>query len=370
MFQIRKNLSNAVGWSTNRKIIIFESDDWGSIRTRSKDDYHSMVIKGLDLNCSNFTRCDAIESNNDLENLFEVLNNHHDANGRSAVITPMCLVANPDFEKIEASDFNEYYCENFIDTCKRYPNHDRVHELWLTGIRERLFVPELHGREHLNVARWLKAVKNQNEGLLIAFAHQSFGASHFKGHPLPEYLAAFDPETKADILSYTDIIETAASMFQTICGYKPRHFIASNSPEPKSMEKVLKNAGVDYLTRYKFQKYPLGNGKFSHELNWLGKRNGHNQIILTRNCGFEPSDPSISDWVSTCLSEIENAFKWRKPAIISSHRVNYIGFIDPDNAAHGLNELDRLLSNIIKRWPEVEFITSTELGALISLNKN
>jgi hypothetical protein len=29
---IKQNIINLPGWRTNRKIIVFESDDWGSIR--------------------------------------------------------------------------------------------------------------------------------------------------------------------------------------------------------------------------------------------------------------------------------------------------------------------------------------------------
>ncbi|MCK9412219.1 MAG: hypothetical protein M0Q53_07955 [Prolixibacteraceae bacterium] len=365
MVNLRKNLSNVFGWRTKRKIVVIESDDWGSIRTRSKKDYDAMLSKGLELDRSIFTKYDCLESNADLENLFEVLFRHKDFTGRPVVFTPMSIMANPSFEKIKASGFSEYAYEPFTETCKSYPNHDRVHALWQKGIKERLFVPALHGREHLNVSRWMKELRNENEGLRLAFEHQSVGASWYKGCRLPAYLAAFDPETEVDIQSYTKIIETGAAIFQSTCGYEPRYFIASNSPEPKSLEKVLKMAGVDYLTRYKFQKYPLGNGKFSYELNWLGKHNKQDQVILTRNCGFEPSDPSNKDWVDACMSEIENAFKWHKPAIVSSHRVNYVGFIHHDNAAFGLKELDRLLTNIINRWPDVEFMQSVELGDLI-----
>ena len=31
-------------------------------------------------------------------------------------------------------------------------------DLWRQGIDERLFVPAFHGREHLSVTRWLKAL--------------------------------------------------------------------------------------------------------------------------------------------------------------------------------------------------------------------
>ena len=34
---LKNNLVNYNGWQTNRKIIVFESDDWGAIRTPSKN---------------------------------------------------------------------------------------------------------------------------------------------------------------------------------------------------------------------------------------------------------------------------------------------------------------------------------------------
>ena len=69
------------------------------------------------------------------------------------------------------------------------------------------------------------------------------------------------------------------------------------------------------------------------------------------------------------FKEIDIAFKWRKPATISSHRVNYIGWLNKQNRKHGLQKLDELLAQIIKYWPDVEFMTSEELGDLISKNK-
>ena len=67
--KLRKNLSNTIGWSTKRRLVILESDDWGSIRTRSKADYDSMLAKKIAVDRSNFTRYDSLESNDDLERL-------------------------------------------------------------------------------------------------------------------------------------------------------------------------------------------------------------------------------------------------------------------------------------------------------------
>ena len=66
------------------------------------------------------------------------------------------------------------------------------------------------------------------------------------------------------------------------------------------------------------------------------------------------------------MQQIEAAFRWNLPANISSHRVNFCGHIDPKNRETGLKALKELLDAIVKRWPEVEFMSSDQLGDLIS----
>lgn len=370
MLNIRKNLSNALGWRTKRRIVVIESDDWGSIRTRSKKDYKLMLSKGLNVDSSNFPMYDCLESNEDLQNLFNILMKYKDSSGRSPVFTPMCIMANPDFEKIKLSGFSEYYYESFTETCKKYPNHDKVHDLWMQGINEKIFVPALHGREHINVKRWMNGLKNVDEGLRIAFEHHSFGVVKYKGEDIPEYLGAFHPDKSNDIPDIERIIEEAVVLFNTICGYNPSHFIAPNREGPKELDNKLAKLGVKYLTMSKLRRYPLGDEKYKREFNWMGKVNNSGQVMIMRNCHFEPSDPIVPDYANSCLREIENAFLWHKPAVISTHRVNYIGHIDEKNATFGLKELDYLLSSILKKWPDVEFMTSSELGDIIYNEKN
>ena len=148
---IVRNMSNLAGWRTKRHIIVIESDDWGSIRMSSRDAFKKLKGAKIDVNKNHYNTNDALESNTDLEMLMEVLSKHKDSTGRKAVITGVNVVANPNFDKIRKNGFTKYEYETCTDTCKRYPYHDRVHDLWHQGIRERLMVPVFHGREHLNV---------------------------------------------------------------------------------------------------------------------------------------------------------------------------------------------------------------------------
>ncbi len=94
-------------------------------------------------------------------------------------------------------------------------------------------------------------------------------------------------------------------------------------------------------------------------------KNKYGVTYMSRNAGFEPSASSM-DWVDKCLADIAMAFRMRKPATISTHRVNYIGFLEPTNRERSLWLLKELLGNILKKWPDVEFMTSVELGKLIT----
>lgn len=368
--QIRNHLKNIVGFTTNRKIVVIESDDWGSIRTRSKNDYNSMLKSGLKLDNNSYTMYDALESNSDLERLFEVLAGYKDKNGRYPVFTPMYIMANPDFNRIEKDGFNNYHFEHFLETCKHYPNHDKVGELIQQGIKNKIFVPALHGREHINAKRWLRLLQSGHEGILLQFRHQSIGGNFNKGIEIPMYLGTFDPQLPEDINYVKSSLKDAVRMFEETFGYPPEHFIEPNEYGPIEIEKILSDLGIKFLLRAKFTTYSNYNDtKTKSYFHWIGKKNKWGQVYLTRNCTFEPHTSFNTDWVNTCLKEIDTAFFWNKPAIIISHRASYIGSLSQKNQDNGLFKLRALLKSIIKKWPDVEFMTSMEVGHMIMNHK-
>ena len=65
--QVIKNLSNIPSWRTNCKIVVFESDDWGSIRMPSKLAYSNLLKKGIGVDKSLYDTLDSLEKKEDLE---------------------------------------------------------------------------------------------------------------------------------------------------------------------------------------------------------------------------------------------------------------------------------------------------------------
>ncbi|RZK11777.1 MAG: hypothetical protein EOO43_19095, partial [Flavobacterium sp.] len=344
---LRNHLKNVVGFTTKRKIVVIESDDWGSIRTKNKLAYENMLTAGLDVDKNSYTMHDALESNQDLEGLFTVLTRYKDSNGRYPVFTPMYIMGNPNFELIRKNGCSEYEFEHFLDTCKRYPNRNRVSRLIQQGIESSFFLPELHGREHINAPRWMRLLQRNEKVIMTSFDNESFGASAFQNERTPPYLCTFTPEFESDLEYVKNSLQDAVEMFNSTFGYSPKHFIEPDDYGPLEIEEILQKLGVKFLLRAKITRYSNYNNTHTRKyFRWVGQRNKWNQIYLTRNCTFEPHRPlTESDVVGACLNEIQTAFTWRKPAIVISHRASYVGSLSSKNQKNGLKQLDELPSD-------------------------
>jgi hypothetical protein len=366
------NLRNIPGWKTKRRIVVFESDDWGTIRMPSKEVQNKLVKLGLNADKNYYNNNDSLESNDDMTGLFDVLSRYKDKNGRYAAFTPLVLVANPAFQRIRENNFKEYFYEPVTETLKSYgPSHDKVFALWKEGIDKKLFVPQSHGREHLNVRRWMKALNGDFPATKISFEHNFFGLSNQESiEEREEFLAAVDIDDVSENAGLAKILEDGFNLFENLLGYKAQYFVAPNSLMNTGLEKNLSEMGIKYLIGSRNQPESLGHGRYKNNFRYIGKKNEYGQTFLVRNSQFEHGQSLQRYGYDKCLKDIEIAFKWNKPAVISTHRVNYIGYINENNRKQGLEQLDMLLKNILKKWPDVEFMTSIELGDLITKGKN
>lgn len=366
MKNIIKELSNIPGWRTNRKIVVIESDDWGSIRMPSNSVRETLLSKNISMGNEErqrYTNYDTLANETDFEALYNVLMKFKDINENHPVFTAVSVVANPDFEKIKNSNFEEYFYEPFTTTLQKY-NHRNTFNMWQEGVKQHLFVPQFHGREHLNVQVWMRQLQYRETSTLEAFELNCWGFENTNKHNI-DYQAAFDLELASDISYQEKVIQEGLLLFEKIHGYKADFFVPPNGPFNNKLENIGALCGIRYMSASKIQSEPQGEGKQKKRLHWLGQKNDNDQYYITRNCFFEPSAVG-KDWVNSCMNDIEKAFKWKKPAVISTHRVNYIGGLMEKNRSNGLTQLESLLLKIQEKWPTIEFMTSSELGDLIA----
>lgn len=369
--KITHNLLNIPGWRTKRHIVVIESDDWGSIRMPSRDVYNKLLKAGIRVDKCHYCKNDSIASEEDLTLLFDVLSSVKDINGNYAKITANTIVANPDFEKIKESNFNEYHYKLITEGLKEIKGCENVLDLFKKGNNIGLFRIQSHGREHLNISRWMNYLRENFKETRYAFDLGVYGIStNITSETRKSFLPAFDFNTIEEEILANQIAKEGLELFEKIFGYKSISFIAPNYIWGKSLEKTLNDCGVHYIQGQQIARYRNSiNENNRQRLRYIGSRNQFNQINLSRNCAFEPSENPNKDWIDSCLKDIKIAFRWHHPAIICSHRVNFVGTMNVNNRDNGLRNLTLLLKKIKSQWPDVEFMSSDELGNLIK-NKN
>ena len=356
------NLKNLPGWRTSRKIVVFSVDDYGNVRMASEQARRNMEKAGMNVEQNRFDRFDCLEDKADLTGLYETLSSVKDKNGRHAVFTAFSLPVNIDFDRVIASGYSDYFYELLPKTFASLPGYEGTWELWQEGMRHGLMHPEFHGREHLSVPLFKKMLAKRDKDLLTCLENRSYAAFD-KNRLDRSYTGAFGFSDFSENKNLIDIAVDGLNQFEKVFGFRAAHITAPGVSAHGSLEEALAPKGIRYIDTQIVKKEHQGNGKYTRKYTPLGKKNKKGQTYLLRNCVYEPL---LGQNVDVCMQEIDIAFKTGKPANISSHRVNFCGHIDPKNREKGLRHLKDLLQRIVKKYPDAEFMTTTELGDLIT----
>lgn len=364
---LRRLWVNARGWRTRRRLLVLDSDDWGSVRMPDQRVKARLLAAGLRVDQCPYMSLDSLASADDLQALFGLLRGVRDRHGQHPVLTANCVMANPDFEAIRRNGFATYYFELFTETLKRYPGCESSFKLWQQGMADGLFKPQFHGREHLNVARWMRALKEGVKVVHRAFDLGVFGISRQLSSELPSsLLEAYAVDTPDDVAAVDAIIAEGLSLFKMLFGCSPQSFIAPNYVWSSSNERIASAQGVLFIKGQRRQVLPIYQGTRSRLVtHYTGEENALGQHYLVRNSFFEPALYPGKDSSGSCLTQIAAAFALGKPAIVCSHRLNFIGGLREENRCRNLEMLGVVLKTVLKRWPDVEFVSSDQLGSII-----
>jgi hypothetical protein len=198
------------------------------------------------------------------------------------------LVANPDFDKIKANNFTKYEYEPFTKTFQKHGQSDAF-SMWKEGIDNNLFYPEFHGREHLNINVWMRALQAGDKTTKLAFNEGLSAVSTKTAHNI-NYQAAFDVQEKSDIEDQKQIIKEGLELFEKLHGYKARYIFPPNGAFNNQLLETAAQNGIDFYGASKIQKEPQGKGEYKKVLHWLGKINKFSQTTITRNAFFEANE--------------------------------------------------------------------------------
>ena len=360
--------AHVLAWRCPDKILVFESDDWGSIRTSSAEAHALLRARGYALHNSRFTR-DVLESLDDLQYLASVLSGYRDHRGRPACFTTNMVMANPDFDAVRESRFARYSYEPVWQTWKRYDQGD-IARMWAVGMTAKVFFPQFHAREHICWWKWLDALRANNQEAIETFNMGMCGvpaAVSRNGQTFfcPTYVSR-EVLARSDI-NLENMIAEGIELFSRHFGFNPVSAVAPNVTWTDEAERVWSAQGVRYIQGGPYQYEAVGD-HLQLRSHYLGQRSAYGGRYLVRNCVFEPSrTPGREVW-HYCLKQISRAFRATVPAVVGTHRVNFVGSVDKHNRQDGIRQLRELLRTVLKEWPDVFFLSSPELGYMIDSN--
>jgi len=366
---IRQNVKNVVGWKTKRKILVFNVDDYGNIRIASRQARKNINAAGYKAN-GWFDELDTLETHDDLEMLYEVLCSVKDKNGHPAVFTPLAVTCNMDYDRMKAENYEAYRYEVLPDTFSKLEAVDPTHykgtwDLWQEGIRTGIMRPQFHGREHFSVYFLEEKLKQRDKEMLTILENRSYTMLTNPIYKGIGQAAAFGFSNYSENESFKSVIKDGLDIFEDVFGYRSQYFTAPAGCEHHSIYKWLSEGGIKYIDNPMIKKEHQGQGKFKTKFYYTGLKNGQDLTYVVRNVVFEPTEPNGVDHLNVALKQIERAFKWNRPAIVSSHRVNFCGYNSSENRKEGLFLLKQLLKKVVERWPDVEFMSADQLCNLI-----
>jgi hypothetical protein len=296
----------------------------------------------------NFTRwsTDALETKEDLEMLYSVLEDFKTKFEHPPVITANFITHNVDYSSPQELKFLPL-TEGFNE------QSEDVRSFYKIGIEKRYIYPQLHGYSHYNVTQ-LEKYFFTREGRDAFQKTFLFARSTIRQNT--SFLHGELDRSNEEVGRLLQGID----VFERLFGYHPISFIAPTY--------VLDTCFLGLLKQNRIQILQAGNRLVNSDKQrlfhpFLRKRNG--LLWSIRNVRLDPHSDYGFD-ATRAVADIKIAFDDNLPAVIDFHRVNFSGKYNPSYRSETISQLSNLFRQIHKKWPEASFLTSNQLEALYS----
>jgi hypothetical protein len=371
-----KSSETKVDWK-RRKVVVFESDDWGGcenafVDTETRD--RAMSVPAI---MDGFTRYGGkmspwswhiLETIEDMQRLFDLLLSFKGGDRRPVIFTPVYLIANPDFEAIAENNFTEYVD---IGIGEGFPKHWRQGDIIgkaKEGIELGVWYPQTHGRaHHYSPGKLLRTLREEWDKAIVA-------AFEFRiiGFPLPSSDRHEVLGLEFDGLSPDQLdawFGTGLDYFRRAFGYETPCAPITDAGLPEDVERLER-----VLSRHqiKFRSHSnmgfVGSAFFDKPFGPIVGKTA-SELDLTRLGWTAALDPlgrpdgegakGFTDAYKCILRSWTQDF----PAIIGTHRTNYVS-LNPEQVRQGFGQLERLLGTLAQEHPDAVYLTSYEVGQL------
>ncbi len=354
----------AVDWRAAR-VVVFESDDWGLCgffpAAGGLPDSARQIVGPGGFPPAYWSS--TLEDSATVADLAATLAGHRGRDGLPPVLQANMIVSalTPPEDPGQAGRRQAWRQTDLPDLPALYARRG----LWRAvadAIAMGVWRPELHGAFHYDPDRRVAAAASSPAALAIA----QRGTPLFPGSARAWELGRWRPTSEL-----ASELDHSLRVFGALFGRQPRSIAAPDYVWDGRCEALWQSRGLRIIQAKREQR-----GQFSSAgplleriLKAAGRvwdRRAHpGRTYLERNCRFEPAQSGDGRTVARCLAAITAAWRRGEPAVVETHRVNFVSLARGAGAA-GRRELAALLDSLsaLPGGPPL-YLTDVELAQIL-----
>mgnify|MGYP001386926983 CR=1 FL=1 len=319
--------------------VILGSDDWGmgawapDVSAYQRYSSHPFM--------QNTWSKGTLERPEDMRRLFSLLSSFHGADGRPALFQPNYVVALPDYEAIKEDGFTRYYDIGLAGPLPSRWQRGDILGTAREGMEMGVWYPQYHARaHHFSPKRWVSLLKDGNRDVNELFEDQMYVWESTR-----ERVKEYSYMTPLEMVQW---VAKGISYFQEAFGRRPQTVVnADVLPGVKEAWAANGFRVANIFRKVGFYYDPLTALSYSSNNTLL------DLILIEREHRLEYLDKACEDAAS--------AWERNEPAVVVTHRTNYVSF-DPEDVAINLGYLEEFLARICEKG--AVFLTEVEALSL------
>lgn len=342
----------------SRPLIIIESDDWGRVGVRDREGADELRAKGLSLGERPYDFY-TLETAEGVSALHQTLLRHRDSIGRPACVVMNFVVANLDFEKIQAEGFRKLFFQPLAAGLPGKWTRPGLFDAYRRGISDGTFYPALHGTSHFCRPAVEAALKKAGpEAAQLQTLWQSQAPYIYWRMPWVGYEYWNPGENQfLDAAEQETLIAESVELFRKMFGTSPLSACAPGYRANHDTERGMEKCGIRIIQN--------GSGG-SAPIHMLPIHMDREEVLhLYRNVDFEPATAGSTFSLAECFHRAQRKLDHGEPAIVSVHAINFHNSLR-DFATPTLTLLDEFLTLLEAEYPDLLYLNDADLYRLIS----
>ena len=337
----------------DRPLVVLHSDDWARVGVRDEEGYEALRRSGVQLGQHPYDFY-TLETAGDVTALAEMLKKHKDSVGRSPCMVLNFVLANLDFSRMAARDFQEICLLYLSNGLPGHWKRPKLFDAYREGISEGLFYPALHGLTHFcRPSAEYSLLHDEKRGELLRTLWKAETSYiywrmpwigyeyHNPGKPNPGFLA---PEVQ-ELL-----IRRAADEFTKFFSRGPVSACAPGYRSNLDTSHAWAQCGVRVAQSGSGAPLPP-------------HFNEHEILSLSRTIDIEPATRELA--IEKYMQLAEHSFRRRVPLVISVHSINFHSTLK-DFRTQTLHVLNEFLSALERKYPNLLYVHDEDVFNIVT----